>query len=194
MTPKTPPHQARLDLILERISPETLRSKFSIPHAEWRDEFVPRFLTTTSHAEMLNELARFVAHMQERYFDCGVKWPHDRARDKAAKLLNGWYSNQHNSRAGEFAAMGICRSGSRGGLRMLLNGLARGLEFEALEQWVKFMVMPLIEQLTADERMDLAKRYLEVYSAFHDDDLESPASIVLTFPEVIRRHVAVVLS
>lgn len=177
-----------LDAILEELAPERLRATFLRPFGSWRETFEPRFLVTDSYEEMMAELGRFVGHMQGRWFGDRISWPESFAKAKTWKLLARELGDGRNPRSGELEAMRICRHGERGGMRYLLDVLTDGLLREALDQYVDAVILPRVYRLTCEESLELADRYLEVFAAFPGEELDSPASLVLRWRQVLKQH------
>lgn len=179
--------------LLDALSPEVLRGRFQLPHGAWREEFVARFLTTESYEAMVDELGRFVAHMMTRWFGDRVVWPLDRGRATAVRILAEKLGDGLHPKAGEFAAMKMCRHGDRGGIRHLLEVISEALLKEHLEQYLDFEVLPRIQKLPFEQSMDLARRYLEMYDVLPGVPLESAAGIVMRWRQVIHQHARQVL-
>ena len=163
-----------LDEILDDLSPSVLLERAVWPLEQWREEFTPTFLTTSSYQEMIDEVARFVCFMRERWFSTSLEWPQERGRSEAMRLLNSELGGGE-SKAGEFAAMKACRYGETGGLRMVLDSVARGLQREALSRHLDIVVLPKIAGLSADESMRLADAYLEEFRDLPNVEVNSPA-------------------
>lgn len=179
--------------LLEALSPDVLRRQFQLPHAAWRDEFIPRFLVTESYEDMVEELGRFVGHIKERWFGDRVAWRPDHARSIAVELLNERLGGGLHPKAGVFAAMHICRHGDRGGLRYLLDALSQALLQESLDQYLDLVVLPMIQRLPVEESLDLARQYVATYDVLPGLALESPASIALRWRQVVHLHARRVL-
>jgi len=175
-----------LEELLHALSPAVLRAQFVLPHDAWREEFLPRFLTTTSHDELVAELGRFVAHLQEQWFGNVLPWPREHAETTARRLLTRM--------GGELAAMRRCRHADHGGLRTLLDDLERALQEEALTQYLDCHVMPMLYHLTPAESLHLAEQYLHEFNLLPDGELESPAGIALRWRQVVHQHAQAVLN
>jgi hypothetical protein len=185
---------ADIQEVLHALSPEVLRGQFQLPHAAWREEYVARFLATESYEDMVDELGRFVAHVMTRWFGNRVPWPADRGRSTAVRLLNEKLGDGLHAKAGEFAAMKMCRHGDRGGIRYLLDLISEALLQESVKQYLDCVVLPRIHQLPFDESMDLARRYLETYDVVPGLAMESPAGIMMRWRQVIHQHARQVLA
>ena len=153
----------RLEGILRSLSPEVLRTMIALPHEQWREEFIPRFLSTASYEEMIEELGRFISHMRERWFSMSIEWPREHALHEARSLLNRALGDGSHPRAGEFAAMKACRHGDQGGMRMILDTLTRSLQGQALTRYIDSHILPGIYELTPDQSLTLAQAYLEKF-------------------------------
>ena len=165
----------RLESILRSLSPEVLRDMIALPHERWREEFIPRFLSTASYEEMIEELGRFISHMRERWFSLSIEWPREHALEEARALLNRSLGDGSHPRAGEFAAMKACRHGDQGGMRMILDTLTRSLQAQALTRYVDSLILRGIYELTPDESLTLAEAYLEQFRSLPGLESQSPA-------------------
>lgn len=182
-----------LDEILAELDPQVLRTTIEIPHHQWRMEFEPRFVVTSSHEEMMRELGRFIAHMQERWFGSSLPWPPERAEVTLRRLLDRRIGNGLHPKAGEVAAMRICRHGENGGLRFLLDELTDALVDEALTQYLDYKVLPKIYRLNAGESLLLAGQFLAAHGTAVGMEVDSPASVALRWRQVIHQHAQAVL-
>jgi len=174
--------------LLHALSPQVLRGQFRLPHAAWREEFVPRLLATESYEDMMDELGRFTAHVMTRWFGDRV------GRWTAVRLLNEKLGDGLHPKAGELAAMKMCRHRDRGGIRHLLDVISEALLNESLNQYLDFVVLPRIQQLPFEESIDLARQYLQTYNVLPGLSLESPAGIVMRWRQVIHQHARRVMS
>lgn len=177
-----------LEAILEKLEPDRIRALFLRPYGTWRESFEPRFLVTDSHEAMMEELGRFVGHVQERWFGGRVAWPAAYGREQAAQLLKQELGDSRDPRSGELAAMRICRHGERGGMRYLLDVLSDALLRQALGQYVDAAILPDVFRLTGEESLELARRYVATFGAFPAAELDSPASIALRWRQVLHGH------
>jgi hypothetical protein len=184
---------ADIQELLDSLSPDVLRGQFQLPHAAWREEYVPRFLATESYQEMVDELGRFVGHVMERWFGNRVAWRPDHAKSIAVRLLNEKLGDGLNPKAGEYTAMRMCRHGDRGGIRYLLDTISQALLREKLDQYLDCVVLPRIQHLPFEENLDLARQYVATYDVLPGLSLESPASIVLRWRQVVHQHARRVL-
>ena len=178
--------QALFEEILHALSPEVLRDTVALPHEQFREEFMPRFLSTSSHDEFLDELGRFVAHVRQRWHSVDVSWDHELAVSEARRLLE--------ETLGEHEAMRAVRHGDRGGLRSILDTLTRLLQLQALSHYLDTFVLPKIEHLEYEQSIALAEAYLEEFAALPGMEFETPAAIVGRWKEVILLHARTVLT
>lgn len=170
----------RLAQILKLLSPEALRRDVTLRVERYREEFQPRFLTTDSYDDLIDELSRFAEHMSARCLRVDNRLlPPWRGRTKTEELLE--------ATAGKLNAMRQCRSGDRGGLRGLLDAFTEQLQREAVAQYLRVKVLPLVQGLRPDESLELASAYLRVFD-LPDLELQSPALIAASWPDVLRRH------
>ncbi len=183
-----------LDALLLALAPTTLRTQFVVPFQEWREEFTPSFLTTTSHDELMQELGRFVSHLQEHWFRNAIPWPHEQAIATARRLLNQTFGDNRHHEAGVFAAMRACRHGDHGGLRTILDTLTRALQQEALTHYLDCRVLPMISRLSPRESLQLARAYRDQYRVLAGLELDSAASIAIRWQQVIHQHAHAVLN
>lgn len=185
--------EQELAILLEAISPAKLRSKFLLPFNGWREDFQPRFLTTDSYDEMLDEAERFTSYMLERYFGIDFPWWPEHARMTAKRLLNSRLGPPPPPHSEAFSAMKICRHCENGGMRMLLDVLAQALLDEAITQYVDFVVFIRVRELTPNQRFKLAGLYQERYDLVPGLELDSPPIIALLFRDVLQNHVRMAL-
>ena len=177
--------QALFEEILHALSPKVLRDTVALPHAEFREEFVPRFLSTSSHDEFLDELGRFVTHVRQRWHSVDIPWDHELAVSEARRLLE--------ATVGEHEAMRAVRHGDRGGLRSFLDTLTRQLQLQALGHYLDTFVLPKIEHLEYEQSIALAEAYLGEFEALPGIEFESPTAIVGRWKEVVRQHAQLAL-
>lgn len=183
----------RLSALLDALSPARLREQFSLPHNRWREEYVPRLLLATSYEAMMEELSRFVAHLEERWFGGSIRWPSERSRFTAIAILRKAVGDDRDPRSGEFMAMRMCRHGDQGGLRRLLDMMTETLLRQRLAQYLEAVVLARIYNLAPSDSIDLARQYARIYGDSTGMATENPGSIAMRWREVIHKHASMVL-
>ena len=177
---------ALLDDLLRRLESERLRRIVELPLLDAREQFVARFVSTTSHDEFIDEIARFVDHMHKSWLSVDIDLPPDIADSRARDLLKATFG-------GEMEAMKLVRHGDSGGMRGLLDKITAVLQRQALGQYLTACVLPDIVALDAESSMRLAASYLDEYRSAWNTDLENPAMVAARWEEVIHRHAQIVL-
>lgn len=171
--------------LIKALSPEVLRDKITLPHEEYRETFVARFLATSSHNELVDELACFVRHVRKHWHHLTIEWPRDLARDEGRRLLR--------AAGGEFAAMQAVRHGDHGGLRGILDQVTKALQAEALAHYLDICILQKIEHLSFKESLALATAYRDTFRTLPGIELESPTAIVGRWKHVLYDHARVAL-
>lgn len=75
----------------------------------------------------------------------------------------------------------------------MLDILLRGLLDDHLRQYLDHVVLARIRALPASQSLRLAELYRQTFSVLPECEIESPAAIVLRWPEVIHSHAHAVL-
>ena len=184
--------EPQLERILHALSPEVLRSTIMLPHEQYREDFIPRFLSTASHDELITELGRFVQHVKRCWHHIDFDWPDDLSQDEARRLLNTAVGAGPHDRAGELAALRMCRHGDHGGLRAVLDGIVQVLQADALGRYLDFVVMPQIKRLPIAESLRLAAAYRDTFQTLPGIELEHPAAIAARWEQVLHEHARLV--
>lgn len=161
------------------LEPSHLRRLVALPWDEMREEFIPRFLSTNSYNEFILEVGRFVATSKERWLSTNEKWPADRAKSDVRQLLD--------ETIGVEAAMRAVRHGDQGGMRHVLDTLAKELQAQALTQYLEHRVLPAIHSLKAYDSMTLAEAYLREFKSL-GIEVEHPAPIAAKWRRVLKQH------
>lgn len=177
-----------VDELLAELSPRNLRDRFAHPHDAWREEFKLRFLTTESHDEMMSELTRLVCHLMQRWFGDRIAWPAERGRMLLVSILDRELGEKRTVGSGQFEAMKTARWGSGGGMRALSELVSRALLVEHVDRYLDAVVLPRIYELSVEENLALAREYLARFNVVPELELDSPASVVLRWRQIIRQH------
>ena len=176
-----------LGKLLEALSPKVLRETVLLPFDVAREDFEPRFVSTSSYEDALDELVRFIQHVKRKWLRTDVEWPRDLARDEARRLLAS-AAGGPDHRAGERAAMAMIRHGDRGGLRGVLDLVVSMLQAQALGQYLDTVILPQVNKLPLEDSLALAQAYLEEFDTVPGLDLEHPALIVDRWEQVLHEH------
>ena len=92
------------------------------------------------------------------------------------RLLNEKLGDGLHPKAGEFAAMKMCRHGDRGGIRYLLDLISEALLQESVKQYLDCVVLS------------------RIYDVVPGLAMESPAGIMMRWRQVIHQHARQVLA
>ena len=185
--------QADVDQVLREVrhalSPSVLREEIVVSFGQWREEFAPRTLRPGSREEMVAELVRFVAHLnQRRYLSASREpWPEEGARRDLAALLTRHYGS---SLGGE---MELWRMATERSLRAVLDALARLVQEERLAAYLDMRVMHPIRLLSPDDQYRLAEAYVAEFRALAHVETEHPAILMQHWHAVLERHARLVL-
>lgn len=184
--------QADVDRVLrevrEALLPRTLREEMVVSFGQWREEFLPRQLRPGSREEMMEELVRFVAHLnQRRYASAAREWSDVHARRDLAALLTRHYGS---STGGEMELWRVAREQS---LRAVLDTVARFVQEERLRAYLDLRVVHPIRLLSKDDQYAFAQAYLAEFRALAHVETEHPAILMQHWHEVFEKHARLVL-
>jgi hypothetical protein len=183
--------QADVDRVLREVrhalSPRALREEIVLSFGQWREEFTPRAMRPASQEELVADLVRFVAHLNQRRYVSAARepWPAEHARRDLSALLARHYGS---SVGGE---MELWRLAQERSVRAVLDQVARLVQEERLGAYLDLRVLHPVRLLSPQDRYHLAEAYLAEFRTLVET--EHPAILMSHWSEVLTKHARLVL-
>lgn len=185
--------QADVDRVLREVrhalSPKALRDEIVLSFGQWREEFAPREFRPGSQEELVADLVRFLAHLNQRRYASALRepWPEVHARRDLRDLLAREYGS---SMGGEMALWRLAQERS---VRAVLDTVARLVQQERLAAYLDLTVVHPIRMLSKEDQYLLAQAYLAEFRALAYVETEHPAILMQHWHEAFDKHARIVL-
>ena len=183
--------QTDVDRVLREVrhalSPAVLRDEFVISFGLWREEFTPCVLRPSSQEELVADLVRFVAHLNQRSYLSASRepWPEAHARRDLRDLL----ARQYGSSVG--GEMALWRLAQEHSVRAVLDTVARLVQEERFSAYLNLTVVHPIRLLSKEDEYAFAQAYLAEFHALVET--EHPAILMQHWHKVLGKHARLVL-
>lgn len=177
-----------LELLLDELDADRLRKRINPPIDDARNTFLPGQSVVRTPQECLGTVLAFYRHLLRHTSHLSEDLDEEALQADAQILLERTFSRQ----GGYEAAIAESLSGTRGGMRYILDSITEFLKSELREKYANRIFKRLLNDLDYDERVALVKSFMDILSPYLSDEscLSPPDAYVDHAEELIRAYMS----
>lgn len=179
---------ASITEILAALNERTIARRIGIPHDEARMRYRLERNTVRDFDEFSDRIGAYYNHHFSTCIAAGARLSRAEATGRAKETLDREYRRRHGDIVSAFTA---AHDGLEGGMRVILDYIAEGIKYEAVERYVREVFDRQVAPNAWGVKVDIIRQFFRECGAYLSSSIhtDQPQRYAHAYQELIRSYV-----